>query len=183
MSRNIGKVFEEDLRSSIDKDRCLLIRLNDQPQSFTKAAKFSLKSPCDFLLYDSMTKIFMPIELKTTKYRSMSYENINEENQNNAMIHKHQILSLLDFSKYDGCKAGFLLNFRTEESNEQRTYYISSYNFVKMCEKINKKSFNELDLLTDGNAIKVNGLKKRSRYLWDINGLLDKININKNVNE
>lgn len=176
MVKNQGKIFEDDFRSSIDKDRCLLIRLNDQPQSFAKTARFSLKPPCDFVLYDSFTKLFMPIELKTTKFRSMSYENINEENSNNAMIHKHQLESLLDFSKYNGVKAGLLLNFRTEETNVQRTYYIFIQDFLNMCKKINKKSVNEIDLLNIGDAIKVNGIKKRTRYVWDINGLLDKLN-------
>ena len=178
MSKGVGKIFEEDFRSSIDKDRCLLIRLNDQPQSFAKTAKFSLKPYCDFILYDSLTKLFVPIELKTTKYRSMSYEDINEDKSNNAMIHKHQLEKLFEFSKYDGVKSGLLLNFRTEETNVQRTYYISIQNFLDMCQKINKKSVNEIDLLSVGNAIKVNGAKKRSRYLWDINELLDKINMN-----
>ncbi|MGN1276450.1 MAG: hypothetical protein ACI4UK_05620, partial [Floccifex sp.] len=70
--KNSGKIFESDFRDSVDKDRCLLIRLNDQPQSFTNTAKFSLKSPCDFILYDNLTKLLIPLELKSTKYRSIS---------------------------------------------------------------------------------------------------------------
>lgn len=174
--KNTGKIFEEDFKKSIDKDRCLIVRLNDQPQSFVKSAKFSLKSPCDYLLFDSKTKIFMPIELKTTKYKSITFENITEENPKDAMIHKHQIEGLLDFSKYDGCMAGFLLNFRTEDTGSQRTYYISVQNFVDMCNKINKKSINEIDLIKIGKAIKIVGVKKRTRYAWDINQLLDKLN-------
>lgn len=173
---NSGKIFEDDFRSSVDKERCLLIRLNDQPQSFAKTAKFSLKPPCDFVLYDSYTKLFVPLELKTTKYKSMSYENIYEENPDNAMIHKHQQEKLLEFSKYDGVKSGLMLNFRTEETGIQRTYYISIENFLDMCKKLNKKSVNEIDLLTIGKAIKVNGSKKRIRYSWDINELLDSLN-------
>lgn len=176
MSKSSGKIFEDDFRSSIDKDRCLLLRLNDQPQSYAKTAKFSLKPPCDFILYDSITKLFVPIELKTTKYRSMSYEDINEDNPNNAMIHKHQLEKLLEFSNYNGVKSGLLLNFRTDETKIQRTYYISIQNFLDMCKKINKKSVNEIDLISVGNAIKINGVKKRSRYIWDINELLDKLN-------
>lgn len=176
MSSNSGKIFEEDFKSSVDKDRCLLIRLNDQPQSYAKTAKFSLKSPCDFILYDSLTNFFVPLELKTTKYRSMSYEDINEENPNNAMIHKHQLEKLLEFSKYNGVKSGLLLNFRTEDTNIQRTYYISIQNFLDMCKKIGKKSVNEIDLITVGKAIKIDGVKKRTRYSWDINQLLGKLN-------
>lgn len=175
MAKNSGKVFEDSLKNSVNKDRCLLIRLNDQPQSFAKSAKFSLKQPCDFLLFDSKTKLFMPLELKSTAYKSMSFENINENNPNSAMVHKHQILGLLEFAKYNGCCAGFLLNFRTESENVQRTYYISIQNFVDMCNKIGKKSFNELDLLTVGKAIKVEGTKKRTRYTWNIDELLDEL--------
>lgn len=173
---NSGKIFEDDFKSSINNDRCLLIRLNDQPQSFAKSARFSLKSPCDFVLYDSVTKLFVPLELKTTKYRSMSYENIKEENPDNAMIHKHQLEKLLEFSKYNGVMSGLLLNFRTEDKNIQRTYYVSIENFLDMCEKINKKSVNEIDLISVGKAIKVNGVKKRTRYSWNIDELLDKLN-------
>lgn len=176
MAKNEGKIFEDDFRLSIDKDRCLLIRLNDQPQSYAKTARFSLKPPCDFILYDSQTKLFVPLELKTTKYRSMSYEDINEENPNNAMIRKHQLEKLLEFSKYDGVKAGLLLNFRTDETKIQRTYYISIQNFLDMCKEINKKSVNEIDLISIGKVIKVNGTKKRSRYIWNINELLDSLN-------
>ena len=173
--QNSGKIFEIDFKNSINEDRCLLIRLNDQPQSFAKSARFSLKPPCDFVLYDSQTKLFIPLELKTTKFKSMSYEDINEENPNSAMIHKHQLESLLSFSQYDGVKAGLLLNFRTEETDIQRTYYISIQNFLDMCKKINKKSVNEIDLITLGKAIKLDGEKKRIRYKWDIDGFIDKL--------
>ena len=74
-----------------------------------------------------------------------NYEDINEENPNSAMIHKHQLEKLLEFSQYNGVKSGLLLNFRTEETNLQRTYYISIQNFLDMCQKINKKSVNEID--------------------------------------
>ena len=53
---------------------------------------------------------------------------------------------------------------------------IEMKNFLDMCQKINKKSVNEIDLLNVGSAIKVDGTKKRSRYSWDINSLLDKLN-------
>lgn len=178
MAKGVGKIFEEDIKKSIDEDRCLLIRLNDQPQSFEKTARFSLKNPCDFLLFDSLTKLFVPVELKSTKYRSMGFEDIKEENPKSALIHKHQIEGLLKFSKYNGVKSGFLLNFRTDEVGIQRTYFIKIQDFINMCEKINKKSFNEIDLLTIGNAIKLNGDKKRTRYKWCINELLDELSLN-----
>ena len=42
--------------------------------------------------------------------------------------------------------------------------------------KNREKSFNEIDLLMIGNAIKLNGDKKRTRYKWCVSELLDKLN-------
>ena len=46
-----------------------------------------------------------------------------------------------------------------------------------MIKKLNKKSFDEIDLINNG-AIKINGLKKRTRYAWDINEFLSKYSLN-----
>ena len=43
-----------------------------------------------------------------------------------------------------------------------------------MIKDSNKHSCNEIDILTNG-AIKVHGEKKRTRYTWDIDSLLDAI--------
>ena len=47
-----------------------------------------------------------------------------------------------------------------------------------MIKKINKKSFNELDLLVDGNAIRIDGKKKRVYYSWDIDSFLKSMSNN-----
>lgn len=173
---NTGKIFENDFRSSINKDRCLLIRLNDQPQSFAKTAKFSLKSPCDFILYDSLTKRLIPLELKTTKYKSISFDKLNESDNSSSskMIHRHQIIGLENFSKFDGVISGFLYNFRDEQHDTERTYFQNIKDFLKMYREINKQSFNELDILLYG-AKKINGIKKRTKFHWNIDELLDSI--------
>lgn len=178
MAKNIGKRFEEDFKKSVPTSS-LLIRLQDPPQSFAKSenTKFSHKNPCDFLLFDCEHRVFVPIELKTTKNKSISFDDINIEDKQNGMIHKHQIIGLTGFSKYDNVVAGFLFNFRDEKSGLERCYFQNVKDFNAMVQKINKKSFNELDLLTDGNAIKLNGNVKRSRYHWDIDSLLNDITI------
>lgn len=173
--QNAGKIFENSFKNSLNKDRCLLIRLNDQPQSFAKTAKFSLKSPCDFILYDSLTKLLVPLELKTTKYKSMSFDKLDDTSSSNSkMIHKHQIIGLENFSKYDGVVAGFLYNFRDEVRNTERTYFQNIKDFLRMYEKIEKQSFNEIDILLYG-AIKINGTKKRTRFQWNIDEFLNNI--------
>ena len=170
--KNVGKIFEQTIKSSIP-DYCLLIRLPDPPHSFTQRSdtRFSIKNPCDYICYDSKSKMIYFFELKTTAYKSMSFEDIDSKESQNKMIHAHQIEGLTKFSKYDGVCAGFFFNFRDEVNNMERTYFQNIIDFNKMCCSINKKSFNELDLIMN-NAIKIQGAKKRTRYTWDIDSFL-----------
>ena len=54
----------------------------------------------------------------------------------------------------------------------QRTYCAPINNFVDMMEKLEKKSFNEIDLINNG-VLKVFGEIKRTRYRWDLNSIFD----------
>ena len=45
--------------------------------------------------------------------------------------------------------------------------FIEINKFQKMCESINKKSFNIMDLVLYG-AKKIDGSKKRTRWYWDL---------------
>lgn len=166
--KNAGKIFERDFSSSIPK-YCLLIRIPDPPQAFEQNSntKFSRKNVCDYYCYQSQSQIFYALELKSTKAKSMPYEDINLDNPPKKMIHKHQILGLLNYSKYDNVIAGFVLNFRDEVNGTERTYFQNIKDFDSMCKKINKQSFNEIDLLMNG-AVKINGDKKRIHYRWNL---------------
>lgn len=179
MAKNTGKIFEGAIKSSIPS-HCLLIRLPDPPQSFaqSKATRFSHKNPCDYLCYNSEDNKLWCLELKTTSSKSMSFENIHNDDSGIKMIHRHQIKGLLEFSKYDGVVAGFLLNFRHfegEPNYNETTYFMEINDFQKMCDNINKKSFNEMDIILNG-AIKVSGTKKRTRFNWNIDSLLREYN-------
>ena len=173
--KNKGKVFEDDWKSSVP-EYCLNIRLPDPPQSFTQRSdtRFSHKNPCDFVMFSSKHRLFLPTELKSTKHKSISVQLTKEDNPN-SMIKYHQIKALTDMSKYDYVESGFVLNFRNEEENSQITYWQSIGNFNKMMKEVNKKSFNEIDLLVYG-AINVTGQKKITHYTWNVNELLDEIN-------
>lgn len=83
------------------------------------------------------------------------------------MIHKHQILALDKFSKYENVIAGFIFNFRKNNETEEITYFQYIDDFLLMVNNINKKSFNEKDL-NNYNAIPINGIKKEQ----DILGIL-----------
>lgn len=170
--KNVGKIFENNFKKSIP-DYCMVQRLNDPPQGFieSSAARFAPKNPCDYIVFDSEGRILYCLELKTTKYKSISFEDINETNQASKMIHKHQILGLLDMSKHDHVQAGFVCNFRDEANDTERTYYQSVQNFMKMIASIDKKSFNEMDLILNG-AIKIKGTKYKVNHYWDIDGFM-----------
>ena len=179
MAKNTGKIFESAIKESIP-NHCLLIRLPDPPQSFARSntTRFSHKNPCDYICYNSEDNKLWCLELKTTSYKSMSFENIHNDDDDSKMIHRHQTRGLLEFSKYDGVVAGFLFNFRHfegEPNYNEMTYFMEINDFQKMCDNIGKKSFNEMDIILNG-AVKVDGNKKRTRYSWNIDSLLREYN-------
>lgn len=173
--QNAGKVFESQFKKSIP-DNVLLIRLNDSAQSFQKSnlARFTPKNPCDFIAFDTSNRILYAIECKSTKYKSIAFEDVESSVEQNKMIHAHQIDSLIKFGKYDSVVGCFIFNFRDEKNNMERTYYQDIDNFLKMIKSINKKSFNEIDLIT-GGAVKINGVKKRVHYIWNLKELFEKL--------
>lgn len=110
--------------------------------------RFSSKQPCDIFLFDGNTRLFYALELKTTKSGSFSFEDIHcDEKQPTKMIHKHQINSLQELSKYDYVVSGFIFNFRDENNGVERTYFQEIWDFFDMIGSIDKKSFNEKDLV------------------------------------
>lgn len=169
---NVGKHFEKSIKKSTP-DYVLIIRLNDSPQAFKQSnlTRFTPQTPCDYIAFDTISRTLYCWELKSTKSKSISFDDINSDKEQGKMIHKHQILSLKNFAEFSNVKAGFLFNFRDEKNNMERTYYQDIIDFINMINKINKKSFNEIDLILN-NAIKILGEKKRVNYVWDINGFL-----------
>lgn len=57
----------------------------------------------------------------------MTFEDIYiEGKQSSKMIHKHQIIALLNYCKFDNVISGFIFNFRDEEK-KYRNYIFSEY--------------------------------------------------------
>lgn len=156
---NTGKIFEACYKDSVP-DYCFLYRLNDPPQSFQKTAKFSIPNMCDYMCFDTRNGILIPTELKTTKYKSMPL----------SMIREHQIESMTNASVYDNVFPCFLFDFRDEDNGVERCYAQHICDFNDMVAKLNKKSFNEIDLL-DNKAIRLSGKKKIKYYRWNIDEL------------
>lgn len=175
--QNVGKKFEDAIKRSVP-DYCLLIRIPDPPQSFTKRSdtRFSVKNPCDYICYDSKNRLLYCLELKTTSSKSMSFDNIKSDEEQNHMIHRHQIEGLMKFADFDNVVAGFLFNFRHFEGTDksfETTYFQDVDSFNKMCDNVDKHSFNEIDLCMSGNIKKIIGQKKRTRYTWDLDSFFD----------
>lgn len=172
---NVGKIFETQFKKYVP-EYCVIQRLNDSPQSFVKSnlTDFTPKSPCDFIMFDTYNRELWCLELKSTKQKYISFENIYSNKEQNKMIHKHQILGLEKFGKYNHVNSGFLFNFRDDENKTERTYYQDIHDFMRMYNKINKFSFTEIELLLY-NAIKVNGEKLKVNYKWNVNKLIEDV--------
>lgn len=168
---NSGKLFENQFRKSIP-DYCFIYRLKDSAQSFTNNSNtsFAWNNPCDFFIFDSNKHLFYAIECKSTKFKSMSVQ-MNKDEKSSKMIKYHQIKSLTEMAEYSGLIAGLILNFRDEINDNERTYFIGINNFNRMMKEINKGSFNEMDIILY-NAIKIEGVKKRVYYQWNIDKFL-----------
>lgn len=167
-SKNYGKRFEEDFASSAP-EYCYVHRLRDSAQSYndSEETSFSWDNECDFFIWNSNARMFYAIECKSTKYKSMSVQS-DKKDKSSKMVKLHQIESLEKISKYDGTLSGLILNFHDENNDNQRTYFIDINSFISMMKQIDKKSFNEIDLLTVGKAIKIQGNKKRTRWYWNL---------------
>lgn len=172
MAKNVGKRFESDVSSSVPSD-IFVHRLRDSAQSYnnSKNTSFTWNNECDFFIY--RTPFMFAVECKSTKYKSMGVQ-FKKDDNDSSMIKHHQIESLKKMSCYNGVFAGFLFNFRDEKNNCERTYWQEINDFCNMMIQIDKKSFNELDILTH-NAIKLQGELKKTRYKWDIEKLLNDI--------
>ena len=109
-----------------------------------------------------MTKTLFLIECKSTKSTSIPL----------TMIRDSQIKGLQEASKHD-LITGILVNFRNENND---TFFILINEFVDMMDSINKKSFDIKDLESIG-ATRIKSVKKRTRYKYDIQDMINKLHL------
>ena len=73
-------------------------------------------------------------------------------------------------SLYKNIICGFVLDFRLSE----KTYFVNILEFNYMIDKLDKKSFNESDLIHFCNPIEINKKKLKVNCKYDIDNLLEK---------
>ena len=166
IAQSIGKKFENSFKTSCPNN-ILVYRPPDAAQSFDMSSKlrFSQRSPCDFMLFDG--DLFYTLELKTFA-DSCSFERTKEEK---GIIHYYQVKSLKDFYRYNNVCSGFILDFRKTDN----TYFLSIDDWDSLVDSIDKKSFNENDLLKYTSPILIAKKKLKINYRYDIQKFLNDI--------
>ena len=157
--KNIGKKFEEDFIKSVPAD-LFLHRIKDgsaRTDKFGNMIRLKNNNLCDFILYNG-NNLYL-LELKTVKNKSMSFNNIAQDEKKQL----EKLEKLLNETKKKNTKAGYLINFRSEES----TYYIPINEILDFYNKTCKKSINITDVeLLDSE--KVPQIRKRVRYTYNL---------------
>lgn len=172
MTKNPGKVFEEDLKNSADEQHTFFYRIKDVPPIMLKPKVSVSKNDFDSFIYKKPN--LFPVELKSTQSKSISFSE--------SIIKQHQIEALHNSSKYDGLISGFIFNFREYDN---QTYFVEINDFLLykkcaeegVCEieyaKVNKSSI-PLEVCEQiGEPI--HNVKKKVRYRYYIAKLIDNL--------
>jgi penicillin-binding protein-related factor A (putative recombinase) len=171
--KNHGKLFEEDMKSSAKDQGIFFYRVKDVPPTLLKPNARVSKNDFDSFIYRKPN--LFPIEFKSTQNRSVSFDE--------KIIKGHQIEALKEAVEYDGLIAGFIFNFREYDNT---TYFVHINDFLAYKHiaeneitdhtyksKVNKSSI-PLDICKE-IGIEVRNVKKKVRYRYYINKLLDEL--------
>ena len=170
----MGKRFERNFKESALQDGLFILRLNDTDTSFNRrdGMRFTPTNPADFIAF--LNGELYLLELKSTEYKSLSIQR-DPEDKNSKMIKAHQIADLVKYSLFDGVNCGFVLNFRSKDSMEEETFYLSIENFSRFMSENPKESINRSDVvLYDG--VKLDQKLKRTQYHYQVKELLERLN-------
>lgn len=172
MARSVGKQFEDNFKKSVP-NYALYYRPPDSAQGFDVGAsnklRFSRHSPCDLMVFDGTRNLFLTLELKTFQ-GSCSFERNKYEK---GIVHYYQIEKLKEFANYKCVISGLVLDFRSTD----HTYFLNINDWDNLISHIEKKSFNEQDLLEYASPILIEKEKLKVNYRYDVELLLSKLNI------
>jgi hypothetical protein len=166
---SLGKTFEKYFKEQVKEQipDSFVFRLYDIMDYR------GISNPCDFFVFDGNQKLFCGFELKSTKGKAVSFQR-DKDDKNQRMIKYHQIKGLSKIAKYEGAIAGFIINFRDEQRDMERSYFLRIEDFNNFRHTTTKNSINEIEIIKHG-AIKIEGKKLRKYYIWDIEKLLKEI--------
>lgn len=157
MSKNVGKLFEEDFITSVPVN-VFNFRFRDLPYFLTKNSKYSVNNnPCDFLIFK---EYLYTLELKSCAGTSYPTSNTRI----------NQVEGLLKFNIMDKVVSGFIINMRKYDE----TYFIHISDYIKLTK--DKKSINIKELRVFG--VRIGQELKRTRYRYNIEDLF-KISVDK----
>lgn len=169
--KNVGKIFEDDIKSSLTNSYYL--RLKDAPASVANsddAFRFSPNNDYDCLVF-YRNHLFC-LELKSTQSTSISFARNKKEK--GKMIKTHQLDGLnraAEYSDKQNITAGLLLDYR----GSGKTYFITIENFNRFSSALDTKhSINERDIMQYG-GIQIDKELKRVHYDYKVEALFDKL--------
>lgn len=159
MIKNIGKIFEGEIKASIPPEY-FVERYKDDTAGFKGVA-----NPADFKLYRYPFTFLW--ELKSHRGKSIPLDKIRNS----------QLKQMMKADPYVGVYCGFILNYRDLEE----TYYITFKALVNEYYIIKGKDY---EPKPDGrksipvewcreNGIRIQQIKKRVRYTYDLCSLLE----------
>ena len=160
---NSGKIFEHDFKESCTRQNLWVWRIQDTYVT-AKAVDPNAYVPCmpaDFLVKDKDIICFFELKHTDNKYMSVEHDNVK------GMIKKTQIDQMLRLQRTD-VLCIFVLQFGED------TYAMSVQDLVNCLEQTGKHSINPLDIVQHGR-INVQSAKKRTRLVYNVNGILDKM--------
>lgn len=160
---NPGKKFEYYFAKSIPED-VYFLRIKDSASSFSPSSKsrFTSNNPFDFLIFTNGH--LLPLELKSTKSKSLSIQRSKDEPTKE--IKYHQIMALSNANEFDGIVSGFIFDFRNDG-----TYWMHIKDFLNFLKNSNKKSINIEDVKTY-NGFEIQRKKMITNYKYDIRDML-----------
>lgn len=173
MGINFGKKFEQDFASEAKKakeGKIFVHRLKDSDMSYSQRnTYYTPTNICDYFLF--FEGRLYALELKTTTYKSISFDR-NEKDK--KMIRFHQIQDLTNLLQYDNVVPGFVFNFKDEEKNIEKVYFMYINDFNNFISNTDKSSINATDIVLNG-GIPIEAVCKRKWFGYNIDKMIDDI--------
>ena len=104
---------------------------------------------------------FFCLELKSVAGKSISFE---RDKKDKGVIHYHQIEYLKSCLSYQNAIPGLLIDFRGTDN----TWFLHIKEWDDLINSIDKKSFNESDLLSYSHPTLISKKKLKVNYRYDV---------------